>query len=161
MAEPKAAVKAQPPRAVKSNADRLKQAQFERNVFVLYVENHVTLADVLKPIFWTHIATKLKPKDRIEVEPDNATWFAEFRVLAAASNWAKVIPLRIQQLDGEPVVATALEEYYVKWASQTLKHQVHRRADKAVVASKFDTSEQAMEWIANKQSGDAKALEAK
>ena len=161
MAESKTIAKTATPRAVKVTRDRLRLAQFERNVYVLYVENTTTLSDILKPIFWTHIAAGLNRKDRIEVEPEDGSWFAEFRVVSKASNWAKVVPLRIIQLDGEAVAPTALEEYYVKWASQALKYQVHRRADKAVVASKLDTSEQAMEWIANKQSGNEKALEAR
>lgn len=146
-------------RAVKALGDNLKLAQFARNVFVLTVDNTVLLSDILKPIFWTHIAAKLAKGDRVEVMPESGTWYAEFLITASAKNWAKVVPLRVIQLDTENVSSKALDEYYVKWASRALGFRVHRHADGQVVKDKFETAEQANEWVQKQQEDAAKALE--
>lgn len=166
MADFKTPVKKVVVKAVKAVPAGLKQAHFTRNVFTLSVENHVLVSDILKPVFWTHIAAQLHKNDRVEVLPENGTWYAEFMVIASSSNWAKVVPLRIIQLDTEGVSTAALDEYYVKWGTQSTGFRVHRQADKAVMKDekgkdlKFETAEQANEWIQAQQTAAFKALEA-
>lgn len=146
-------------RAVKALGTQLQLAQFARNVFVLTVENTVAQSDILKPIFWTHIAEKLKKGDRVEVTPEDGSWYAEFMIVSSSSNWAKVVPLRVIQIDSDYVSAKALDEYYVKWASKALGFRVHRRGDGQVVKDKFETAESANTWIQTIQESAAKELE--
>lgn len=132
-------------RAVKITAAALHPAEYARTVYMVRVENHVLVADLLKPAFWTHVAAQLKKLDRVEVVPEDGSWYAEFMVLSVSANTARVVPLRVIQVDGTPI--SAIEDYYVKWGNAGTKFRVHRKADKAIMASGFDTSEDAQAHI--------------
>src|SRR5690349_16586133 len=80
---------------------RFKRAENERTIWTATVEAGIPFEDVLKPEFWAHIASKMyNPPhrtgwgDRIEVYPDDMTYYAELFVHDAGPNWAKVSVLQ-------------------------------------------------------------------
>lgn len=129
--------------------ERIKQAEFARNVFAISPEPNVKLADMLQPAFWSHVAAKLHPTDRIEVIPEDGTYFAEFYVVSCGRNWAKVSLLRMHELveDTPEAASTASVEYEVQWAGGQEKARVMRLSDKAVIQSGFATKKDAAEWL--------------
>lgn len=135
------------PRAVKLNEANLRQAEYIRTVYHVKVEPNVTVDDIVKPIFWTHCAGSLRIGDRVEIMPQDSSWFAEFMVMSVGNNWARVAMLRFTKFDSEAPSGAALEEYAIRWGSPTTKNRVIRMKDKSVVRDGFDTREQAQAFI--------------
>lgn len=139
-------------------AERIKLAEFSRNIFAISPEPNVKLADMLQPAFWSHVAAKLHPSDRIEVIAEDSTYFAELYVVSCGRNWAKVSVLRMHELTedrpqnaGEPTtsaeVPTADAAHIVQWVGGQEKARVLRLVDKAVIKSGFATKKDAAEWL--------------
>lgn len=137
------------------NSDRIKPAEFARNVFAMTVPQGVTFEDVKKPEFYAHIAAKLHPTDHIEVTDDEGTFFAELFVVACARNWAKVSVLRFHELEesrpeadkevGE-AFAEELKKYKVDW-TQNSKARVIRLTDKQVLSEQHASKAAAEKWL--------------
>lgn len=129
--------------------ERIKQAEFARNVFAISPEQNVKLEDMLAPAFWSHVAAKLHPSDRIEVIAEDGSYFAEFYVVSCGRNWAKVSLLRMHELteDTPEIAKNASSEYEVQWAGGQEKARIVRLADKQVIQSGFPSKKEAADWL--------------
>ena len=131
----------------------LREAEYRRTIWELTVEKGVEPKAVLQPAFWAHVAGRLKIGDRIEAMAHDGSWFYELIVRskpAGRATEATVVPLNFYDLnaiDVETKTAVAGVEYEHAWKGPTLKHCVIRLADKAIVADKLDTKDQALDWI--------------
>lgn len=130
-------------------ADRIKLAEYVRNIFVINPEPNVKLEDMLQPAFWSHVAAKLHPSDRVEVIAEDGTYFAEFYVVSCGRNWAKVSLMRMHDLsEDEPKTEKpASGEYEVQWAGGQEKARIVRLVDKQVIQSGFASKKEAAEWL--------------
>lgn len=72
----------------------IENAEYARTVYQVKPEISVTVKDMLEPDYWAHVAKTLRAGDRIEAVPEDRHYFAEFFVLAASTNWAKLVLLR-------------------------------------------------------------------
>jgi hypothetical protein len=135
--------------------DKLKLAEFARNVFAIELPPNTTIDDVKKPEFWAHVAGKLHPTDRIEVLDAEGTFFAELFVVACARNWAKVSVLRFVELvesvaDGKKATKDELKDerakYVVEW-TQGDKGRVVRLSDKQVITKDHASKAAAEAWL--------------
>ena len=72
----------------------IEESTYARTVYQVKPEISVTVKDLLEPDYWAHVAKQLRAGDRIEAIPDDRHYFAEFFVLAASTNWAKLVLLR-------------------------------------------------------------------
>lgn len=86
---------------IKLTLPRIKEAQYERRVWVAMPPHNTPFEKLLDPNYWAHIATKLKQWDRIEVQPDGFTFFAELLVVDSDRTWAKVRVLRYVDLSAK------------------------------------------------------------
>lgn len=91
------------------NPARMQTAEYARTVHVIDLEQLVDLAHVSKPEFWAHVATKLKPWDKIEVRAMDGTWYAELLVTDCSRTWAKVTTLSYQALGTSDQAQTMVE----------------------------------------------------
>jgi len=80
-------------RAVKKPTN-IEESTYARTIWQVKPEIMVTVKDMLEPDFWAHVAKQLRAGDRIEAIPSDRHYFAEFFVLAASTNWAKLVLLR-------------------------------------------------------------------
>lgn len=135
------------PRAVKLNQVNLRPAEAMRNVYFAFVEEHVNVEDMLKPIFWTHCAAGLQIGARVEIAPRSWAWLAEFVVTAVGPNWARVVLRRLDKLEADDVPLGALDEYYVDYGGPTAMHRVRRVKDKAIVQANFQSKALAYDHI--------------
>lgn len=129
---------------------RFKNAEFERVIYQACPENGVTFEDVCQPEFWSHVAEKLKPMDRIEVLAEDGSYFAELLVVDAGRLFAKVAVLRfveLASLDVPEDLASTLAEFKVEFKGPTLKHCVIRQSDKQVVQEGIQRKADAEAWI--------------
>lgn len=132
--------------------NRVKSAEYVRNIFCATPEIGTKYEDVLKPEYWTHVSATLHPTDRIEVLAEDGAWFAELFVVSCGKNWAKVCQLRFVELsESKPDEAPATGKFYVKWRGDVHKHAVIRFVDKVPVKSGFATAAEAKTWLAENE----------
>lgn len=130
--------------------NRLTESEFSRVVWTAVPEANTTLADMVKPEYWAHVAKFLKPGARIEIQPEDNSWFAELYVRAVKDQAAVVHVLRAVTFDEAPAQGEAQSgpAYFAKFCGAA-KWRVYRAVDNAVMAEKLDTREQADQWIAD------------
>jgi hypothetical protein len=123
----------------------IEESTYARTVWQVKPEIKATIQDLLNPDYWAHVAKQLKAGDRIEAVPDDRHYFAEFFVLAASSNWAKLVLLREITLikDNNPMEK---EGFIVKFAGQ---HKWRVEKDGEVLSKNHDDQKSAAAWLAN------------
>jgi len=136
----------------KINSSRFRGAEFKRNVWRASPAHGEKIEDVQKPEYWSHVGAQLRPLDRIEVVPEDQSYFAELIVTKCDRLYAKTVLLcyidlnEAEQLgagqgednapepleaDGAPT-PTANDDYAVEWKGGA-KWAVVRKADKEMV----------------------------
>lgn len=126
---------------------RMNIAEALRTRHVVVPEAGTDFAELADPLYWAHVARKLRPGDMLEIHPEDGGYFAELIVRAVEGNGrgAKVAALRHVKLDA---VANSAEDYRVEWKGQMQKHAVVRVRDKEVMQGGFGTKDEAMAWLA-------------
>ena len=76
-------------------------AESVQSVWMVTPPNGTTRDTMLPPIFWAHVARKLRPMAMIWACPKDGTWYGQYLVLYADEHQAKVNGLR---LAGPPCV---------------------------------------------------------
>lgn len=130
------------------NDSRLKQAEFTRTIYQAVPEAGTPLENLLTTDCWAHVARRLKPTDRIEVLPEDGSYYAELMVLDCGRTWAKVAV--INRVELQPVTKMAEgAAYRVEWAGPHARFRVARVTDGEVMQDKFQTREQAEQYAKN------------
>jgi hypothetical protein len=156
--------------APKLTPDRFKEAEYTRRVWAMTPAVGTEVKHLLAPAYWSHVAAKLNPTDRIEVITEDNAWFAELLVMSQGGNWAQVKLLRYVQLTGvaaapEAVVEKTSEsvaeevtepttetpstdsQLTVSYGGIKARHRVIRKSDKAVLKDGFPTQAEAVKWM--------------
>lgn len=129
---------------------RMQLAEQSRNIWCLTVPNGTTVQDMLNPGYWAHLARQLKPGDRVEVEPDNGTYFAELRVLDAGNQYAKMAVLREVTLESiEPSATISVPGHTVEWSGRHTKWRVIRESDRKVLKDSLASKADGYAWLAS------------
>lgn len=112
-------------------------------------EPGVTIADVLKPDYWTHVAPQLRIGYRVEVMAEDGAWWAMLLVRAVGQHEAVLQALQHVTLGAEaPTVDLDGSAYEVKWAGPSAQFRIVRKSDSEVIKDKFPIREAAEEWLA-------------
>ena len=121
----------------------IEEANYERTIWQVMPESTVEVESLLKPEYWAHVAKRFKAGDRIEAVPEDRHYFAEFFVLGAAANWAKVILLRKVVLikDNE---STVEEGFKVAFAG---KHKWRVTQGSEILSKDHDDKVSAENWL--------------
>lgn len=128
--------------------DRIQFAQHMRNVWYVTPEHGTPVEALLEPQFWAHVSAKMKPRDRIEVDAEDGSYFIELRVEDAGRLYAKVVVLR--RVDFSPAEVTAESEtveYKVMWAGPHAKWRIVRAKDKGLVKDGLETRTAAEQYL--------------
>lgn len=128
-------------------AKNVKVAEYARNIWCATSEHGTLESDLLRPEYWAHVAHLLKQGDRIEVECEDLSYFAEFYVKAAGKNWTQVHTLRFVHLESSSEKPIQENEYIVQWKGKIAKWCVIRVKDKAVVHEGEDSQAAAVAWM--------------
>ena len=131
----------------KIHPSRFSLADSNRNVWSIVPEVGTPYSALSDASYWSHIADKLRPFDRIEVYAEDGAYWAELLVISAARLSAKVIELRKKDLDGVGMVSEP--GFEVQWKGPHHKHAVVRMKDKTALQSGFASKEDAMAWLAS------------
>lgn len=134
------------------NPAGLFEAVHKRNQWSVEVPANVHPGDILDPSFWAHVASKLRPRDLIEVWAPGNAWFCVVVVLDADRTYAKV-----QHVVGPFDLTVAVTEAQVNQAYGTAlfevihrgprKWSVVRRSDRQVVHENEETKAGAEKWL--------------
>jgi len=123
----------------------VEEVALARNVWQVKPDISCKIEDLLDPNYWAHVARSFRAGDRIEAVPEDRHYFAEFFVIGASSNWAKIVLLRHQVLikDNESL---SKDGYIVKWAGS---HKWRVEKDGEILSKGHDDQKSAAAWLAN------------
>lgn len=131
------------------NPTRMKEGQYERTHWVATAHANTQPEDLLKPEYFSHVAAKLRPWDKIEARADDGTWYAEFLVLESGRNWARVVMLTKHNLTSADVAqsqAQAMSKLEIVYRGPHSKWSVIRKADNEVLHEGEETQGGAVNW---------------
>jgi len=121
----------------------IEASDFARTIWQVKPEIKAKVKDLLEPEYWAHVAKIMKAGDRIEAIPEDRHYYAEFFVLAASSNWAKLVLLREITLikDNETSVT---EGFSIGFAGN---HKWRVTRGKEVLSKGHEDKEAATSWL--------------
>lgn len=126
--------------------DRMQLAEFARAVYTVVPEVDTPFDALLDPGYWAHVAAKLAPWARIEVQAEDGSYFAELLVQDAGRLFAKVAVLRHVELTAVEVTGmTSAAGYAVKWRGPKLKWSVMRGGD--ALKDELPSKDEANNWL--------------
>lgn len=134
------------------NPSRMKECEFERTTYVATAHEQTQPEDLLEPEYWSHVAEKLKPWDKIEARADDGSWYAEYLVLDTSCRWARLALLAKYDLTTSDVSLSqaARDEYKIEWKGPARKFCVIRNSDNAMVHEGEQTKVGAHQWLINR-----------
>lgn len=126
---------------------RIQLAEFGRNVYMMSPEPGTSDNDLLESDYWSHVARRFKPCDRIEVYAEDGSSLIELHVLSAGPNWAKVVKLNKYDFVGSKKQAAAPIGHSVKFSNPIKKWRILRDVDSSVLKDGFETEEAAHHYL--------------
>ena len=123
---------------------RFEGAEFTRAIHAVMCPRGITTEQLLDEKCWAHIADRLRVPDRIEVMPDDFSFFATFVVLATGKNYAQVEMISFVELS-KPSPRAISSDFRVHWAGGHDKFCVLRGDEKIRVG--FATEREGERWI--------------
>ena len=123
----------------------IEESVSARNIWQVKPEIAAEVKDLLDPNYWAHVARRMRAGDRIEAVPDDRHYFAEFFVLAAATNWAKLVLIREVTLIKDNK-AVEKDGYIVKFAG---RHRWRVEKGGEILSKNHDDQKSAAAWLAN------------
>lgn len=122
----------------------IEEAVAARNIWQVKPEIAVTVEDLLNPDYWAHVARRMRAGDRVEAVPDDRHYFAEFFVLAASSNWAKLVLIREVTIikDNEKIV---MDGFQIGFGGA---HKWRVTRGEEVLSKGHDDKDSATKWLA-------------
>jgi len=143
-----AAAKPEPKSKPQLHPSRFALAGHKRNVYFITPADGTTLDDVLDPLYWSHVAQRLRPTDLVEVHAEDGSFFAELFVREAGRQQATLVPLRVvefEKLKQEP----SREGFTAAWKGPHHRWCVVRLADGALIKTECGSKDEAMQWLAS------------
>jgi hypothetical protein len=128
------------------NPHRMQPAESKRTVWHVTTEAETPLDAVLDPKYWAGCASKMRSRDRIEVEAEEGTYFAELMVLDVGRASAQVVLMRKVEFKANTVSGADLGDFEVTWRGVDKKWCVVRKSDKRVQRDGLETKQQAVNW---------------
>lgn len=128
---------------------RFRGIEYMREHYLCTAHANTRPEDLLKPEYWAHVATLMRPRARIEAWADDGTWMAEYVVLEAGRNWARLFMLEKHFLTTADVAMTqadALSPYEIAHRGPHSKWSVIRKVDREVVHEGEETPDGAAAW---------------
>lgn len=121
-----------------------QQAQYVLQISHLTLPNGVALEECLKPEFWAHIASKLRPFGRILVDAEDGSLSAQLKVHRATGLEAVVSIewVKREETAALPEALSAEDKYRIHWAGGA-KWRVSRLSDGATISDGHATKEMA------------------
>jgi hypothetical protein len=109
-------------------------AEFRRTTYSVVTEGGTTVDEILRPEYWSHVARKLKPYDKIEVLAEEGTFYLELLVLRVLTGAVVVKLLNHAELESSPAAGDEDPDIEIKYSGPIKKYRVTRKSDGKVLA---------------------------
>ncbi len=132
---------------------RMRASEFWRTTWCINPELGVTKEDMLKPEYWAHVASKLKPWDLIEARAEDGSYFAVLVVLDGAKTWAKVDEILYKEFkdNAGPADVNVDDKYTIQYKGPHAKWRVTRKSDNNIMREELVSKAAAMAWLSEYQ----------
>ncbi|MBG0801397.1 hypothetical protein IYW40_07870 [Methylocystis sp. H4A] len=128
---------------------RFQLAEHTRTIYFVTVEQLVKPEDVLKPDFWRHVASQLRPYDEIIVATDSCEWRMELLVCDVWHCGARVVELSRFDMSGQEEEDQSVgDDLRVRWRGPVNKWCVVRASDSVVMRGGLENKNVALETLA-------------
>jgi len=151
-------------KSTKILSERVKQADYARNIFRVEPDRGTEIEELLDPGYWVHVAAKFGVGDKVEVFPVGGEYYAEFLVVAGSRVHLKLVPLLVKQLaKAQPASAKDGNvpniPFKIEHKGSVHKWSVIRVSDKEYVKDGFATRDEAAAWLEKNEAEMLKAAE--
>ncbi len=126
---------------------RFDRAQGARNIHRYIMPREDELADLLETDYWAHVKASFNVNDRIEVNPDDGSFYAELMVRSTSLGYVVTAIINFVEFDGPASKLEAPKEYLIGYDGPYLKWQVKRFNQ--VLIEKLETRDLAETWLKN------------
>lgn len=148
-------------RVVKLGPMRFQADEFARTVWNARPESSVQPDQLLDPMYWAHVAGRLRPYSEIVVIPEGGAYYMRLLVTSVSKVEAVVTCLEFKDLRSPIRTVSAVEQemgdaasaYEIKYVNPSVKFRVIRKADKAVLKDSLENESVAREWLATHLKG--------
>lgn len=127
-------------------ATKLKEQDVAQQRFMAIVDAGTPYEEVLKPVFWTHVAKKFRKFAKISVVTEDGAYYAELLVvipLEADTVVKELLHIPLEAVK-EPGSILTVGEYTISFHGLNAKWRVSR--DKRMLKEGFATSSDAQLW---------------
>ncbi len=125
--------------------ERFEAAQHARNIHRFILPAGHTIEDALETDYWVHVAAKLGPLDRIEINPDDGTWYAELQVRSKQFGMVVTGVVNYVEWDESVAARQPTSDFEVEFQGPHLKWCVKQFNE--VLISQLLTPEAAETWL--------------
>lgn len=130
--------------------ERCNLAEQRRQDWVVDAEEGTSIDDIMKPVYWSHLAQHFVPYDHVEVRLETGEWIAELIVTQVGRNWAQMFMANIHDLVGKkPETSGTSETHKVVYKGPHKKHCILRVVDGALIKEGISSSKDAHTELEN------------
>lgn len=136
---------------MKLTPHNFREAEYRRTEYLVTAERGTEIADLTGRDYWSHVAARLRPRDRIEVHAHDGSWMVELMVVQASRVGATVAILHKHDLTQASMTPAASDDEvnvvfrgFAKWSAV-------RKADKKVLVDGLDTEQEVRDWLKKPQ----------
>lgn len=136
---------------MKLTPHNFREAEYKRTSYLVTADRGTEIADLTGRDYWSHVAARLRPRDRIEVHAHDGSWMVELMVVQASRVGATVAILHKHDLTQASMTPAASDDEidyrfrgFAKWSAV-------RKSDKKVLADGFDTEFEVREHMKKPQ----------
>ena len=136
---------------------RFKLAEHGREHWLATAHENTRPSDLLRTDYWAHVSNKLRPRARIEMWANDGSWMAEYVVLEASRNWARVAMLQAHILTGADISQTqadGLSPYEIAHRGPHHQWSVIRKIDREVMHDGEPTMQGCVDWLQERMKAD-------
>jgi hypothetical protein len=123
----------------------IQRQDYARDVWVLTAANIIRPADLENKEFWINLVD-LKTGDRIEVMPEDGSWFSEVMVRRVVGREIKIGVINHVKFDDAVVPSESVGEYEIKWLGKVKRFGI-MNPDNTVFRDGFQTRSDAREFL--------------
>jgi hypothetical protein len=137
---------------LKLTPHNFREAEYKRSSYLVTAERGTEIADLTGRDYWSHVAARLRPRDRVEVHAHDGSWMAELMVVQASRVGATLVVLHKHDLAAADTgVSLADDNVEIKYRGPSAKWSAIRKSDKAVIVENLDTKDEVAAWLKKPQ----------
>lgn len=126
---------------------RVLAQEFMRNIWCVKVENETDPATLTDWGVWVTVSHLFKPNDRLEIMPDDATWFSEFIVRNVEGNRVALAEIRMVKFSDAAIPTEETGGYLIKWRGPARRFGVVLKSSGELTRDGFATKGDAFAFI--------------